>query len=168
MFSLFNLIFERLIWKEINVYFLWFDYWILKEWKLQKYRIILSYHTSYLHKWLVTLLTCLLLPCLFFFCEIPKYVQAKNRLAHLDWHFMEWASMLTNLAGYDEYRLVRFHPIRNFLANEIYHLQKLSFLGSSHHVISFLFSHFCFFQNAILRIVLKLQFWILKLIFLRI
>ena len=25
----------------------------------------------------------------FFFCEIPKYVQAKNRLAHLDWDFME-------------------------------------------------------------------------------
>ena len=34
--------------------------------KLQKYRIILSQHTSYLHKWLVYFLICLLLLCLFF------------------------------------------------------------------------------------------------------
>ena len=57
----------------------------------------------------------------FFFCEVPKYVQAKSRLAHLDWKFMDWASMLTKLAGYDEYRLACFHPIRTFLANENYH-----------------------------------------------
>ena len=25
----------------------------------------------------------------FFFCEIPKYMQAKNRLSHLDWDFIE-------------------------------------------------------------------------------
>ena len=30
----------------------------------------------------------------FFFCEIPKYVQAKSKLVHLDWHFMEWASWI--------------------------------------------------------------------------
>ena len=60
---------------------------------------------------------------IFFFCKIPKYVQAKNGLAHLDWHFMEWASMPTKLAGNDECRLVRFHPIRGFLANEIYHFE---------------------------------------------
>ena len=24
-----------------------------------------------------------------FFCEIPKYVQTMNRLAHLDWDFMK-------------------------------------------------------------------------------
>ena len=90
--------------------------------KLQKYIIILSQHTNYLHKWLVPFLTCLLLPC-FFFYKIPKYMQAKNRLARLDWHFREWPSMLTKLAGYDQYRLARFHPIRNFLSNEIYHFQ---------------------------------------------
>ena len=60
----------------------------------------------------------------FFFFEIPKYVQAKNRLGYLDWHFMEWASMISKLTGYDECRLARFHPIRNFFANEIY--QRLS------------------------------------------
>ena len=26
---------------------------------------------------------------MFVFCEIPKYVLGKNRLAHLDWDFME-------------------------------------------------------------------------------
>ena len=62
----------------------------------------------------------------FFFCEIPKYMLAKNRLAHLDLHFMEWASMLTKLAGYDEHRMAWFHPIRNFLAIEIYHFQGCS------------------------------------------
>ena len=31
--------------------------------------------------------------------------------------------MLTKLAGSDECRLARFHPIRNFLANKIYHFQ---------------------------------------------
>ena len=34
--------------------------------KLQKYRIILSQHTNYLHKWLVHFLTCLLVLCLLF------------------------------------------------------------------------------------------------------
>ena len=62
----------------------------------------------------------------FFFCKIPKYVQARNGLAHLDWHFIEWASMLTKQAGDDECRLSRFHRIRNFLANEIYHFLRLS------------------------------------------
>ena len=36
MFNLYNFIFERLIWKMISVYFLWFDYWTLKEWKTAK------------------------------------------------------------------------------------------------------------------------------------
>ena len=57
--------------------------------KLQKERIILSQHTNYLQKCLVHFLTCLLVSCLFFFCEIANYVQAKNRLDHLDWNFME-------------------------------------------------------------------------------
>ena len=61
-----------------------------------------------------------------FFCEIPKYLQAKNRLAHLDWGFMEVASKPNELAGDDDCRLTRFHPIRNFLANEIYHFSRLS------------------------------------------
>ena len=34
---------------------------------------------------------------IYFFFEIPKYVEAKNGLIHLDWHFLEWASTLTKL-----------------------------------------------------------------------
>ena len=111
----------------------------------------------------------------FFFCKIPKYVQARNGLAHLDWHFIEWASMLTKQAGDDECRLSRFHRIRNFLANEILSFFKavpsnrLAFyLASPLHVISSSFSHVCFFQNAILHKMLKLGFWNFKPIFLRI
>ena len=37
--------------------------------KLQKYKIILSQHTKYLHNWLVPFLTYLLLTCLFFFLQ---------------------------------------------------------------------------------------------------
>ena len=57
--------------------------------KLQKQGIILSQNTNYLNKWLVHFFTYLLVPCLFFLSEIPKYVQAKNSLAHLDWGFIE-------------------------------------------------------------------------------
>ena len=88
MFSFYNFIFQRLIWKAISVYFLWFDYWILKERKAAKVQNH-SVSAYYLHKWLVHFSTCLLAPCLFFFCKIPKYVHAKNGLAHLDWHYME-------------------------------------------------------------------------------
>ena len=63
MFNLYNFIFQRLIWEMISIHFLlWFDYWTLKEWKLQKYRIILSQPTNYLHKWLVLFFAWLLLP----------------------------------------------------------------------------------------------------------
>ena len=36
MFSLYYFIFQRLIWKAIRIYFLWFHYWIIKEWKAAK------------------------------------------------------------------------------------------------------------------------------------
>ena len=86
----------------------------------------------------------------------------------------KWASKPTELAGDSECRLSRFHQIRNFLANEIYHFSRpshqtgLSFNQSSLlHIISSLFSHFCLFQTAILHKMLKLGFWNFKPIFLR-
>ena len=36
MFNLHNFIFQILLWKMISVFFLWFDYWTLKEWKAAK------------------------------------------------------------------------------------------------------------------------------------
>ena len=38
----------------------------------------------------------------------------------------KWASKPAELAGAGECRLTRFHPIRNFLANEIYLFSRLS------------------------------------------
>ena len=38
----------------------------------------------------------------------------------------KWASKPAELAGDGECRLTRFHPIRNFLANETYHFSRLS------------------------------------------
>ena len=67
MLNVYDFIFKRLIWKMISVYFLWFHYWILKEWKLQKCRIILPQHANYFHK--IHFLTCLLLPCLLNMCK---------------------------------------------------------------------------------------------------
>ena len=89
-----------------------------------------------------------------FFFIGPKYVQAKNRLAHLNWDFMTW-----------------FHLIRNFLANEIYQFSRLShqtnclFTGIALSIISSLSSHFFLFQNATLHKILKLGFWLLSAFF---
>ena len=83
--------------------------------------------------------------------------------------------MLTEQAGNGEWTLAWFHPIRNFLANKIYHFSRLShrtgcpiYIGNPLHIISSLFSHFCLFlQNAILHKMLKLGLWNFKLIFFR-
>ena len=76
----------------------------------------------------------------------------------------KWASKPTKLVGDGECRLTRFHSIRNFLANDIYHFSRLS------HQTGCLFnllSHFCLFQNAILHEMMKLGFRNFKPIFLR-
>ena len=85
----------------------------------------------------------------------------------------KWDCKPTELAGDGEYRLTRFHLIRNCPANEIYHFQgfpikQAVFLpGSLLHIISSLFRYFCLFQNAILHKMLKLGFLNFKPIFLR-
>ena len=130
MFNLYDFIFQRLIWRMIRVYFLWLDYWTLKEWKTAKYRIILSQHTSYLHKWLVHFLICWLL-LFIFFSEIPKYKQAYNITPLTTWPtwigiLWKWAGMLNKLDGDGECKLALFYAIRNFLVNEIFHFLRLS------------------------------------------
>ena len=52
----------------------------MKNWK----RIILSLHTNYLHKWLVHFLTCLLLPCSFFFLW-DTYIHRSRTTFYLLW-----------------------------------------------------------------------------------
>ena len=111
----------------------------------------------------------------FFFYEIPKYVQTKNRLAHLHWHFMEWASMLTKLwlgminTDWPGSILSEISLERKFIFfNDVRSSRLPFYLGSPLHVIGSFFSHFCLFQNAILRKMLKLGFTNFKTIFLRI
>ena len=128
--------------------------------KLQKYRIILLQHTSYLHKWLVHFLICLLLLSLFFsgkFLNVCKprtitFILEQQNLSPLTgWPtwvgiLWKWASMLPKLAGDGVCRLALFHALKIFLANEIYHFSRLShqtiYLGNLLHIISSLFSHF--------------------------
>ena len=107
----------------------------------------------------------------FFFCEIPKYMQTKNRLAHFDWDFMEvgwqvcWAywgwwmqadTIPSDLKFSCKWNLSFFKAVPS---------NRLSFLlGSPLHIISSLFSHFCLFQNAVLQKILKLGFLSLVLV----
>ena len=69
----------------------------------------------------------------------------------------KWASKPTKKAGNCECRLSWFHLIRNFCCKWNWSFfravpsNRLSFyLGSQLHIISFLFSHFCLFQNTLL------------------
>ena len=174
MFHLYNFIFQRLIWKEISFYFLRFDYWIFKEWKtaiVQNHCLIKL--TIYTNDW-SPFWHVYCYHVYFFLCEIAKYVQAKNRLAHLNCYFMEWASMLTKLAGYDEYRLARFHLIRNLLANKIYHfpgcpIKQASFLpGQPTPCNQLLIWPLLLVPECYLHKMLKLAFWNFNPIFLRI
>ena len=110
----------------------------------------------------------------FFLCEIPKYVQAKNRLAHLDCDFMGVGYQVCR-AGWGWW--IQAHLVnqfRNFLAkkNLLFYKAVLSkrlsfYLESPLHVISSLFSLFCLFQTAIVHKILMLRFWNFKPIFLR-
>ena len=110
----------------------------------------------------------------FFFCEISKYVQAKNRLAHLDWHFRSGLACLPSWLGLmntgwlgsiqsDIFLQMKFIIFKAVPSNRLPY-----YLGSQLHVVSSLFGHFCLFQNAVLCKMLKLGFRNFKPIFLRI
>ena len=100
MFNLYNFIFQRLIWNLI------IETWNLsscnliielsRNEKLQKYRIILSPHTNYLHKWLVNLHFDKFPAVVFFFserflsmCKPRTTFYLFEGLAHLDGDFMD-------------------------------------------------------------------------------
>ena len=74
--------------KQLVSTFYGFDYWNLKEWKAAKvknYSVSAYFLFTQMIGSLFNMFTC----AFFFFCEIPKYVQAKNRLTLLSWDFME-------------------------------------------------------------------------------
>ena len=80
-------------------------------------------------------------------------------MGNADWWWMQADSVPSNQKFSCKWNLSYFKVV---LSN------RLSFyLGSPLHIISFLLSHFCWFQNAILHEMLKLGFWNFNSIFLR-
>ena len=111
---------------------------VSKNEKLQKNRIILSQHTSYLHKWLVHFLIYLLLLCTFFSGKFLNECNLRTTLNPL-WKpgppGLEFFG--SGLAYLPSSRLALFHVIRNFLANEIFFFQgcptkQIAFLLGQH------------------------------------
>ena len=128
--SLYNFILQKLIWKMITVYFLWFDYWTFKEWKTAK----VQNHSAaayYLHKWLVYLLKCLL--CFFFLGNSYIFIYKPRTTLYPFWQpgppgltfYGSGLECLPSWLGMVNADWL-FHTIKNFLANEIYHFSKLS------------------------------------------
>ena len=95
MFNINNFICQKLIWKMSSAYFLWFDYWPLKEWKTAKIQNN-SVSAYLLFTQMIGPLFDMFTAAMFiFFCEIPicesleQHSISFDGLAHLDWHFME-------------------------------------------------------------------------------
>ena len=127
----------------------------------------LSILTTYTSDSSTKVLTCLLLPCIFFSTRFLNMCEAII-CSFIGWPtgigiLWKWTSTLKKVACDGECRLAWLHVIRNFLLNEIYDFLKLFlglhlYLDSLLKIISSLFSHFCLFQNAILHKILKLRF----------
>ena len=137
----------------------------MKNSKIQSF--CLSILTTYTSDSTTKILTCLLLPYIFFSTRFLNMCKAIIS-SFTGWPtgigiLWKWTSTLKKVACDGECRLAWLHAIRNFLLNEIYDFLKLFlrlhlYLDSLLKIISSLFSHFCLFQNAILHKMLKLRF----------
>ena len=92
IFSLYSFIFQRLVWKAISANFLWFDYWILREWKtakVQNHSVSAKYlFTQMIGRFKFWHVYC----CMFIFFSVRSLNIchiSSDGLANLDWHFME-------------------------------------------------------------------------------
>ena len=101
-----------------SYFFLWFHYWILKERKTAKVENH-SVSAYYLFTQMIGPLFGILAGTMFIFSSVRFLNMCKPRTG---WptSIGKWASKPAELAGDDECRLTRFHPIRNILANEFY------------------------------------------------
>ena len=143
MFSFYYFILLILIWKAISIYFLSFHCWILKELKTAK-----VWNHSVSAYQLFTQMTGpvfnMFTGAMFIFTSVTFLNMCKPRKG---WPtstgiLWKWASKPNELAGDGEWRLPRFHPIRNFLANEIYHLSRLSHQTGCHRILKLGFLKF--------------------------
>ena len=175
MFNLYNFIFQRLIWKMISVYFLWFDHWTLKEWSTAKVQnhFVSAYcprklwHTYCCHVYFF--------PVRFLnMCKPRTTFYLFDELAQLDLHFIEVEVghhiYRTGLGWWIQADLVLCDQKCSCKSNLSFFKaippNRLPFnLGSPLHIIRSLFSQFCSFQNSILHKMLKLGSWNFKPIF---
>ena len=108
----------------------------------------------------------------FFLCEVPKYVQIKNRQTHLDWDFSgsglaslsSWLGMVN--AGWLGSIRPKIFLQMNLSFSKVF-LFTIFYLGRRLYIISSLFTHFCLSQIIILHKMLKLGLWDFNAIFLR-
>ena len=143
--------------------------------KLQKYRIILSQHTNYLHKWLVHLNFDMFIAAMFIcFVRFLNMHKLRAKFCLLRWagpsglvfyesgpgRLLSWLGMVN--AGWLGSIQMKFIILQGCSTN------RFSFyMGSLLHIISSLFNHISFFQNSILHKILQPSFWKFKPIFLR-
>ena len=137
--------------------------------KQQKYRIILCQHTNYLHKWLVPFLTCLLLSCLFFLLRDSQICASQEQAGppRLTFYGVSKLDMM-NTVWLGSIPSEIFFQVKFSILKAVSSKRLPFYLGRPLHAVSSFFSHFCFFQNAILHKMLKLRFWNFKPVFLRI
>ena len=168
MFSHYNFIFQRLIWKEISVYFLWFDYWIRKSAE--------PFCLSILFAQMIGSLFDIFTATMFIFSSARSLNICKPRIGwptsfDILWSGLaclpSWLGMMnTGWLGSiqsDIFLQMKFIIFKAVPSNRLPY-----YLGSQLHVVSSLFGHFCLFQNAVLCKMLKLGFRNFKPIFLRI
>ena len=150
---------------------------------LQKYRIILSQHTNYMRKWLFHFLTCLLLPSLLFYVRFLNMHKQRTPFYFLwragpPWLLLYGSrlALLKKKKKKKKKKRLACLPSWMGMMNAVWSLSFFkavppnrcsTYLGSTLHIISSIFSHFCLFQNAILNKMLKLGFWNFQPIFLR-
>ena len=101
IFNLYSFNFQRLIWKIIIAYFVWFDHWTVKEWNAK-----MQNHSASAYKLLKMVIGPLKFTAVMFvfFCKIHKYVLAQNNILSclMTWPdfiviIWKWASLLTGL-----------------------------------------------------------------------
>ena len=167
----------------INVHFIWFGYWILKEWKtvkVQNYSVaayllftqmigpLKFWHVYCCHVYFISarfINICKPRTTVYPFWQTgpPEFSFYGSVLACL-WASSEWWMQAGSIPcdQKSSYKL-------NLLLFEAVSPNRLPFyLDSPLHMINSLFSHLYLFQNSFLQKILELGFWYLKPIFLRI
>ena len=140
----------------ICVYFLWFHYWILKEWKAAKVANHHSVSAYWLFAKMISPLFDMYTGAMFIFSTL-RFQNCASQEQAIPSRLGFYGSGLASLPSL----------LKTVKAGWLGSIRSEIFLEIPLHIISSLFSQFCLFQNAILHKILKLGFWNFKLTFLR-